>query len=103
MGAEFGGFFDNVAALARMPDGRIAAGGYSDLLIEPDYQALVATFDGTSGAPLGATGNQFFSHVNAVPIRSLIVLSNGNPIAAGGFEEIATAARNNIARWNGTS
>jgi trimeric autotransporter adhesin len=105
MGSEFNGPFDNVTALTLLPDGRIVAGGYSELLVDPDYQAVVATWNPQTSTwtQLGATGNKFFSNVDPTPIRSLNVLPNGSLIASGGFEEINGVARNRVARWTGTT
>ncbi|HEX6810549.1 MAG TPA: hypothetical protein VF384_02895, partial [Planctomycetota bacterium] len=93
----FGG---TVSALAVLANGDLVAGG--SFTIAGGVSAnSIARWDGTSWTALGS-GMSLPPPYSAV-VHVLVVLANGDLVAAGGFTTAGGVSANNIARWNGTS
>jgi hypothetical protein len=85
----------SVNSLAVMPNGDLIAGGWFDTAGGLSANGI-ARWDGAAWSPLGAglTGGQFYTIV-----KSLLILPNGDIVAAGSFASAGGLPAANIARW----
>lgn len=86
-----------VGALAVLPDNDLVAGGWFDSAGGVPASGI-ARWDGSAWHPLG-TGVSRATYDSGV--NALVVLPNGDLIAAGKFVAAGGVTVNNIARWNG--
>jgi len=89
-----------IASAAAMPNGDLIVGG-SFTEIGGVAAKAVARWDGATWSPLGAgmTGTIFIG-ANSV-VNALLVLPDGDLIAAGDFTSAGAVTTNSIARWDG--
>lgn len=89
-----------IRALAVLPNGDLVAGG-SFTIVGGMPANNIARWDGTAWLPLGAGLDVVDFPFEAV--TSLVVMPNGDLIAAGDFTRAGGVTASHIARWNGSS
>jgi hypothetical protein len=87
-----------VQAMVTMPNGDLVVGG-SFFTAGGQTANHIAKWNGTAWSPLG-TGVTFNGNV---VVDALVVMPNGDLVAAGQFTTAGGVAANHVARWNGTA
>ncbi|MBL8725811.1 MAG: hypothetical protein JNK49_17340 [Planctomycetes bacterium] len=101
LGAGVAGPAPFVFALAVLPNGDLVAGGQF-VTAGGVAASNLARWDGAVWAPLGAGTSSDFP-LTPGQVEALLVLPNGDLVAAGGFNLAGGSRANHIARWDGST
>ena len=101
--SPLGGWFDGtVSALARLPNGDLVAGGFFSMAGGIAANSI-ARWNGTSWVAMGSGFGTAPGTGQNGWVLDLVVMPNGDLIAAGSFSTAGGVVAPNVARWNGVA